>query len=259
MSSWIPGYEVLEGPEVTGVPMRYRARRDPDGTPAWIRIDGYDPASGAEARSAAEVYAATALFDHPGLPTVLGYGSTEIPGRPFIAFQSAPSLPRGTPQRRPALDLLVLLAEIQLAALECGFAGVHLPARELQRLRDGERVEGRRLAISEYLCEPRMAAGGSAFGALVPAHEWSPFTAPELASAAAGGSPGAAVAYRLAAQVYFLFEGTPPPPGAEAPGPGEDDQDVARRLARLGLSRSPSRRPPLECFVTLELPRSPPA
>jgi hypothetical protein len=258
MSSWIPGFEVLEGPDATGVPMRYRARREPDGIPAWIRIDGYDPASAPEARAAAEVYAATALFDHPALPAVLGYGSTVIAGRPFIAFQAAPALPRAAPQRRPAADLLVLLAEIQLAALECGFAGVHMPARELQRLRDGERVEGRRLAIFEYLCEPRAAAGGCAFGALGATEEWSPFTAPELTSPAAAGSLGAAVAYRLAAQIFFLIEGEPPPPDAGARTPA-DDEDVGRRLARLGLSRSPSLRPPLESYVTLELPRNPPA
>ena len=255
MPSWIPGFEVLEGPDATGVPMRYRARREPDGVPAWIRIDGYDPTSGVAARAAAEVYAATALFDHPGLPPVLGYGSTEIAGRPFIAFQAAPSLPRAAPQRRPARDLLVLLAEIQLAAHECGFAGVHVPARELRRLRDGERVEGRRLSVFEFLCEPRSPAGECALGALGARDEWGPFTAPELASSAASGSPGAAVAYRLAAQIFFLFEGTPPPQEAEDRTPAEGE-DVERRLTRLGLSRSPSLRPPLECYVTLELPRN---
>ncbi len=53
-------------------------------------------------------------------------GSTEVAGRSFIAFQiSEPVAGGGHRTRR---GTMTALAELQIAALECGFAGVHLPA-----------------------------------------------------------------------------------------------------------------------------------
>ena len=87
MPSWIPGYLLLEGPEQTGLSLRYRAVRETDGVAAWIRVDGFDASSSRAAQAVSTIYAATAGFDHPLLPRVLDYGSTEVAGRTFIAYQ----------------------------------------------------------------------------------------------------------------------------------------------------------------------------
>ncbi|HEX7581312.1 MAG TPA: hypothetical protein VF580_15045, partial [Thermoanaerobaculia bacterium] len=68
MPSWIPGYLLLEGPEQTGLPLRYRAVRETDGVAAWIRVDGFDASSSRAAQAVSTIYAATAGFDHPLLP-----------------------------------------------------------------------------------------------------------------------------------------------------------------------------------------------
>jgi hypothetical protein len=134
MPSWIPGYRLLEGPEQTGLPFRYRAVRERDGVAAWIRVDGFDASSSPAAQAVSAIYAATASFDHPLLPLVLDYGSTEVAGRAFIAYQiSEPVAGGGHRTRR---GTITALAELQIAALECGFAGVHLPLHELKRLRE---------------------------------------------------------------------------------------------------------------------------
>src|SRR5512135_3537560 len=134
MSSWLPGYRLLEGPEQTGLRLRYRAARILDGAEAWVRVDGFVPSSSSAATAVDAIYAATALFDHPLLPPVLDFGSTEIAGRAFIAFQaSAPVAGGGHRTRR---GTLTALAEVQIAALDCGFAGIHFPLHELKRLRE---------------------------------------------------------------------------------------------------------------------------
>ncbi len=116
------------------------------------------PSSGA-AVAVDAIYSATALFDHPLLPPVLDFGSTEIAGRAFIAFQTSEPVAGGG--HRTRRGTMTALAELQIAALDCGFAGIHLPLHELKRLREGARLEARHLPVNEFLCEPRRAEGGS--------------------------------------------------------------------------------------------------
>ncbi|MCM3875143.1 MAG: hypothetical protein NEA02_01865 [Thermoanaerobaculia bacterium] len=270
MPSWIPGYRLLEGPEQTGVPLRYSAVREMDGVAAWIRVDGFDASSSVAAQAVSTIYAATASFDHPLLPHVLDYGSTEVAGRTFIAYQiSEPVAGGGHRTRRGAMTAL---AELQIAALECGFAGVHLPLHELKRLREGARLEARHLPVNEFLCEPRRGDGSSGLAGLEAEKEGAPFIPPEMRSGSHGGSLRAALAYRLAAQIHVVLEGhvagdpaiedadktvaltalpSPPRPFAET--------DVPRGLVRLGLSLRPEDRPDPEHFLTFRLPSPKPA
>ena len=162
MPSWIPGYRLLEGPEQTGLPFRYRAVRETDVVAAWIRVDGFDASSSSAATAVDAIYTATAHFDHPLLPLVLDYGSTEVAGRSFIAYQISEPVAGGGHQTRRGT--MMALAELQIAALECGFAGVHLPLHELQRLHEGARLEARHLPVNEFLCEPVLVDGASARG-----------------------------------------------------------------------------------------------
>ncbi|HEX7615919.1 MAG TPA: hypothetical protein VF554_11675 [Thermoanaerobaculia bacterium] len=273
MPSWIPGYRLLEGPEQTGLPFRYRAVRERDGVAAWIRVDGFDASSSPAAQAVSAIYAATASFDHPLLPLVLDYGSTEVAGRAFIAYQiSEPVAGGGHRTRR---GTITALAELQIAALECGFAGVHLPVHELKRLREGARLEARHLPVNEFLCEPFRGDGASGLSGLEAVEEGMPFIPPETRSGSHGRSPRTALAYRLAAQVHVLLEGSlaegstledadktvalsalsalpvPPRPFAET--------DVPRELVRLGLSLRPEDRPDPEHFLTFRLPSPKPA
>lgn len=270
MPSWIPGYRLLEGPEQTGLPLRYRAVRETDGVAAWIRVDGFDASSSRAAQAVSTIYAATAGFDHPLLPRVLDYGSTEVAGRTFIAYQiSEPVAGGGHRTRR---GTMTALAELQIAALECGFSGVHLPLHELKRLREGARLEARHLPVNEFLCEPHRGDGASGLAGLEAEKEGAPFIPPETRSGSHGSSHRAALAYRLAAQIHVLLEGHvaggstfedadktvalsalpfPPRPLAET--------DVPRELVRLGLSLRPEDRPDPEHFLTFRLPSRKPA
>jgi hypothetical protein len=269
MPSWIPGYRLLEGPEQTGIPFRYRAVRETDGVPAWIRVDGFDASSSRAAMAVDAIYSATAQFDHPLLPPVLDYGSTEVAGRSFIAYQTSEPLAGGG--HRTRRGTMTALAEVQIAALECGFAGIHLPLHELQRLREGARLEARHLPVNEFLCEP-LVEGASGLAELEAEKEGTPFLPPEIRSGSQGHSPRAALAYRLAAQLHVLLEGNvasdspleeaektmalsalpfPPRPSPET--------DVPRELVRLGLSLRPEDRPDPECFLTSRLPSVKPA
>lgn len=270
MSSWLPGYRLLEGPEQTGVRLRYRATRILDGVEAWIRVDGFLPSSSDAALAVEAIYGATALFDHPLLPPVLDFGSTEIAGRAFIAFQtSAPVAGGGHRTRR---GTMTSLAEVQIAALDCGFAGLHLPLEELKRLREGTRLEARHLPVNEFLCEPRRDEGGSGLAGLGAEDEEAPFLAPEIRAGARGTSPRAALAYRLAAQIHVLLEGHVagdlPVGDAEktmalsalpSPVRASAETDVPRELVRLGLSLVPESRPDPEDFLAVRLPSSRPA
>ncbi|MGZ5428505.1 MAG: hypothetical protein ACXWFS_05805, partial [Thermoanaerobaculia bacterium] len=193
MPSWIPGYRLLGGPEQTGLPHRYRAVRETDGVAAWIRVDGFDASSSRAAQAVDVIYTATAQFDHPLVPLVLDYGSTEVAGRTFIAFQAAEPVAGGG--HRTRRGTLTALAELQIAALECGFAGVHIPVQELIRLREGARLEARHLPVNEFLCEPRRGDGASGLAGLEAEKEGAPFVPPEMRSGPRGGSLRAALAY----------------------------------------------------------------
>ncbi len=264
MSSWVPGYDLLEGPEQTGVPLRYRARRVSDGAAAWIRVDGFDAGSREAAVAVDALYAATASFDHPLLPAVLDTGSTEVEGRSFIAFQTSEPSPGGG--HRTRRGTMTALAEVQIAALECGFSGVHLPMHELLRLRDGSRLEARHLPVHEFLCEP----AGTGLAALEAWSEANPFLPPEVAAGARGVSPRASLAYRLAAQFHVILEGRAP--GAASAGDADKTiaisalpsparagpaADVPRELVRLGLSLVPGDRPDPSYFLAFRLPSGP--
>ena len=261
MPSWIPGYRLLEGPEETGVPLRYRGVREPGEVPAWIRVDGFDPASQDSALLLGAIYTATASFDHPLLPRVLDYGSTEVAGRAFITFQaSAPVEGGGHRTRRGTMGAL---AELQVAALDCGLAGVHLPLHELKRLREGARLDARHVPVNEFLAEPWL--GG--LDGIDAADEARPFASPEVRAGARHASYRAALAYRLATQLHVLLEGALP---GDAPGGDADktvalsvlaapraagiDVDVPRELVRLGLSLLPELRPDLDDFLASRLP-----
>lgn len=270
MPSWIPGYRLIEGPEQTSIPFRYRAVRETDGAAAWLRVDGFDASSSDAAHAVATIYAATARFDHPLLPRVLDFGSTKVPGRPFIAFQT--SKPTEGGGKRTRRGLIVALAELQIAAVECGFAGLHLPLHELLRLRSGERLEARHLPVNEFLCEPRRADARSGFAGLEAEKEAAPFVPPELRAASRAISTRAALSYRLAAQIHVLLEGRLPEedlpdPDAKTialrivPGPQGPlaEADVPRELVRLGLSLRPDDRPAPEQFLNVQLPPQRPA
>lgn len=264
MPSWIPAYRLIEGPEETGIPFRYKGVRDTDGATAWIRVDGSDATSRPAADAVARIYAATASFDHPLLPRVLDYGSTSVAGRPFIAFQlSGPAAGGG---RWPPRGMILALAELQVAALECGLAGLHLPLHELLHLRGGERLEARQLPVREFLCEPRSPDGRGGLSSLHADAEAAPFLPPEIRYGSKGGSPRTALSYRMAAQVHVLLEGRLP--WDDAPDPDAKtialpavskrplqvaEADVPRELARLGLSLRPEDRPDPGQFLTLTL------
>jgi len=273
MPSWIPGYRLLEGPEQTGLPLRYRGIRELDGVAAWIRVDGFDASSSRAAQAVKTIYTATAHFDHPLLPLVLDYGSADVAGRTFIAFQTSEPVSGGG--HRTRRGTMTALAELQIAALECGFAGVHLPLHELLRLREGARLEARHLPVNEFLCEPHRVDGAGGLAGLEAEEEGAPFIPPEIRSGSHGVSLRAALAYRLAAQIHVLLEGRvaggstfedadktvalsalsalplPPRPFAET--------DVPRELVRLGLSLRPEDRPDPEDFLAFRLPSPKPA
>lgn len=265
MPSWIPGYDLVEGPEETGVPLRYRGVREADGVAAWIRVDGYDASSRSAAAALDALYTATARFDHPLLPLVLDFGSAAVAGRTYIAFQTSEPVAGGG--HRTRRGTMTALAELQIVALECGFAGIHLPLHELRRLREGVRLEARHLPLNEFLCEPRRDDGSTALAGLEAEDEGAPFLAPESRSGSPGGSRRAALVYRLAAQIHVLLEGHPPgrSPVEDAdktvalsalpfPPRSSVETDVPRELVRLGLSPRPEDRPDLEHFLTVRLP-----
>jgi hypothetical protein len=271
MPSWVPGYRLLEGPEQTGVPFRYRAVREADTVAAWIRVDGFDPSSNSAAAAVDAIYTATARFDHPLLPPVLDFGSTEVAGRAFIAFQTSEPVAGGG--HRTRRGTITALAEVQIAALECGLAGIHLPLHELKRLREGARLEARHMSVNEFLGEPIRDDGSSGLAALDAAGEESvPFVAPEMRTGSRGRSLRAALAYRLAAQIHVILEGH-----VAGDSPAEDaektvalsalavlsrpavDTDVPRELVRLGLSWRPDERPDPENFAAVRLPGPKPA
>jgi len=264
MPSWIPAYRLTEGPEKTGIPFRYRGTRETDGAEAWIRVDGSDAASRTAADAAARIYAATAGFDHPLLPRVLDYGSTSVAGRPFIAFQA--SGPAAGGGRWTSRGLIIALAELQLAALECGLAGLHVTLHELLRMREGERQERRHLPLRDFLFEPRSADGKGFMASIQADAEAAPFLAPEIRYGSKGGEPRTALSYRMAAQVHVLLEGRLP--GDDAPDPDAKTivlpvatkrhlpvtaAEVPRELVRLGLSLRPEDRPDPDQFLTLTL------
>jgi hypothetical protein len=271
MPSWVPGYRLLEGPEQTGVPSRYRAVREKEGVAAWIRIDGFDPSSSSAAAAVDAVYSATARFDHPLLPLVLDFGSTEVAGQTFIAYQTSEPVAGGG--HRTRRGTIAALAEVQIAALERGLAGIHIPVHELKRLREGVRLEARHLPLNEFLCEPCRVDGVPGIAGLnAAAEEGAPFIAPEMRVGPRGGSLRAALAYRLAAQVHVLIEGH-----VSGDSPAEDadktvalsaleilsrasaESDVPRELVRLGLSWRPEERPDPEDFAAVRLPSPKPA
>lgn len=270
MPSWIPGYRLLDGPEQTGVPFRYRAVRETDAVTAWIRVDGFDPSSRSAAAAVDAIYTATARFDHPLLPPVLDFGSTEVAGRTFIAFQTSEPVAGGG--HRTRRGTIAALAEVQIAALECGLAGVHIPLHELKRLREGARLDARHLPVNEFLCEPCPLDGAAGLAGLdAAAEEGAPFVAPEMRAGPRGGSPRAALAYRLAAQVHVLIEGRLAGDGAPedadktvalsvlaVPSRPSVETDVPRELVRLGLSWRPEERPDPEHFAAVRLPSSKP-
>ncbi|HQQ77728.1 MAG TPA: hypothetical protein PLB01_10265 [Thermoanaerobaculia bacterium] len=265
MPSWIPGYDLIEGPEETGIPFRYRAVREADGAAAWIRVDGFDSSSSRAAQTVDALYTATSRFDHPLLPNVLDFGSAAVTGRTYIAFQTSEPVAGGG--HRTRRGTLTALAELQIVALECGFEGVHLPLHELLRLREGVRLEARHLPLNEFLCEPHRDDGRIALAGLEAEDEGAPFLAPESRSGSPGRSRRAALAYRLAAQIHVLLEGHPPgrSPVEDAdktvalsalpfPPRSSVETDVPRELVRLGLSPRPEDRPDLEHFLTVRLP-----
>lgn len=265
MSSWIPGYRLLEGPGKTGLPFRYRAVRETDGAAAWIRVDGYDSSSSRAATAVDALYTATAHFDHPLLPRVLDFGSADVNGRAYIAYQTSEPVAGGG--HRTRRGTITALAELQIVALECGFAGIHLPLHELNRLREGMRLEARHLPVNEFLCEPRCDDAPTALAGLEAEAEAAPFLSPEARSGGKRRSRRAALVYRLAAQVHVLLEGSLPGDSGLAdadktmalsalPVPARPslETDVPRELVRLGLSLRPEDRPDLEHFLTVRLP-----
>jgi hypothetical protein len=129
--------------------------------------------------------------------------------------------------------------------------------------------------VNEFLCEPFRGDGANGLSGLEAEEEGMPFIPPETRSGSHGRSPRTALAYRLAAQVHVLLEGSlaegttledadktvalsalsalpvPPRPFAET--------DVPRELVRLGLSLRPEDRPDPEHFLTFRLPSPKPA
>lgn len=260
--AWVPGYALQQGPEVTRLDLRFTGFREEDAAPAWIRVDGFPPEEPELRGAFSRVYDTTAELDHPDLPAVLDFGPTLIPGRPFIAFQLDTSRPAWSDVPDISWnDLVLLLVEIHWLALENGSAGVLFPTPELDRVRKGERVEGRRIPVREFLCEPRDGIGSvSSFRGLLEARDWSAFTAPELRGPERNQRVALrpAVCYRLAAQLFYLQHG-------EVPGPVERTQTAfdgdereqewlgipgLGKLARKALRSAPARRPPLEAFVS---------
>jgi hypothetical protein len=171
---------------------------------------------------------------------------------------------------------MTALAEVQIAALDCGFAGVHLPLHELMRLRAGARLEARHLSVNEFLCERYGTDGASGFAGLEAGEEGAPFRPPEIPSGE-GDSLRRALAYRLAAQIHVLLEGrlaaedaafadagktvaiATIPAAAPLPTPQMTAADVPRELVRLGLSPRPESRPDPDDFLAVRLPFPKPA
>lgn len=266
-ASWVRGFEILEQVAESGGCMRYLGRRTSDGALAWIRVDSHDPGDVKATVQIARIYAATAGFDQPDLPAVLGYGATTVAGRPFIAFQLETESSRTS--RMTAGEVSELLAELSLMAYEAGLGGIHIPAHELDRVRQGTQLQGRRLSIREYLADPRRPDGASAFLGSLPEGEWRPFTAPEAADPrkARTSSVRSALAYRVGSWLHYLENGAGHAQGSDLTHReidmrigGEEAQagDSASsrtglagraRTVRSSLSANPARRPPLESFV----------
>ncbi len=237
--TWLPGFTSVEGPVYGQSVLRYRAVRESDGAPAWVRVDAHAPDDVRAARSLGRIYAATAAFDSPDLPPVLAYGPTEIAGRPFIAFRLSRSESGSPPVDHSDSPFREVLAELQLVAYENGLLGIHLPAEELERTRSGERAVDRRLPAREFVAEPRRPDGRSVLWGALPDDEWHPFTAPELLDGkpARNLSVRQALAYRVGAHLHYLRTG-------ERPGPSADGVH-----ADPALDVHAARRPPLETLI----------
>lgn len=247
MQDWVPGYRLEEGPESTGVPLRYVGNRERDGVRAWVRLDGFAPNDLKTAVRMASVYQATALLDHPDLPTVLDYGSSTIPGRPFIAYQLAPDVNEradATP-----VEAAEALADAHVAALDAGLAGVHVPPVEVLRVLFP--VEGRRLGIREFLAEVRRTDGVCSLSGVVPQEEWAPLTAPEACQRGRKRvSVRHALSYRLAAQLWLACTQQWPVPVARPPRRPPEHVPTLGDLVEAGLAVSPEARPAVEEFLT---------
>lgn len=246
MQDWIPGFRLEEGPESTGVPLRYVGVRERDGARAWIRLDGFAPGDVKAAVRMASVYQATARLDHPDLPAVLEYGSTAIPGRPFIAYQQSDDEPeRGDTKRTDAAEAL---ADAHVVALDAGLSEVHVPPVELLRLHAP--VRGRRLGLREFLVETRRPDGLCAVAGLVPEDEWAHLTAPEARQRGRKrGSVRQAAAYRLAAQLHMAGTRQWPMPVARLPRRAAGADPSLDELIESGLAAVPESRPAVEEFL----------
>lgn len=247
MQDWIAGYRLEEGPDSTGVPLRFVGTRERDGVRAWVRLDGYAPNDLKTAVRVAAVYQATAQLDHPDLPTVLDYGSSTIPGRPFIAYQlSAEEDDRANASPVEAAESL---ADAHLVALDAGLAAVHVPPIEL--LRTFVPVEGRRLGIREFLAEVRRPDGLCSLSGVIPQEEWAPLSAPETCHRGKKRvSVRHALSYRLAAQLRFACTRQWPLPVARPPRRAPDAVPVLEELIEAGLASGPESRPAVEEFLT---------
>lgn len=249
MPSWIPGYALLDGPEQTGVPYRYRARRERDQAAAWIRVDGHAPDSLRETSRLARVYEATVQLRLPELPAVLSSGESTVKGRPFVAYHSEDdeASPAGeTLGEAELLDVVRRLATAQLTAYEAGFAGIHLAPVELARLRLRRRPKGGPLPVREWLAEPRSTRSRPALSGLEPSESWEPFTAPEVLDSWPGVSVRQALSFRLAAQISHIGSGNfLEDPSALELGPLRSLEPLVRRA----LEPQAARRPDLSRFL----------
>jgi hypothetical protein len=234
-------------------------------------VDGYPPGDRKQALQFGRVYQATAAFDHPDLPPVLGYGSSRIPGRPFIAYQLLPEArPPGDPL--PAEQVAEILAEVQLLAHEAGLAGIHVPLLELKRVRAGQVVVRGRLPFCEFLADPRRPDGSSTIVSLFHRDEWEPFTAPEMFPGrfTRSASIRQALSYRVAAQLRYVLDGTIERSSSRHDGTRRTGTERAESVAEVpignrgrlwpfrsdidgvlsaSLGGNPSRRPSLESFM----------
>lgn len=246
MQDWIPGYRLDEGPESTGVPLRYVGTREKDGVRAWIRLDGFAPNDVKAAVRMASAYQATAQLEHPDLPAVLDYGSSSIPGRPYIAFQL--STERFDRADTHPVEAAEALADAHVVALDAGLAGVHVPPIEV--LRAFVPVEGRRLGVREFLAEIRRPDGLCSLSGVVPQDEWAPLSAPEACHRGKKrASVRHALSYRLAAQLRFACTRQWPMPVSRPARRPADAVPVLEELIEAGLASVPEARPAVEEFL----------
>lgn len=251
-----------------GAGLRYLGRRTSDDALAWIRVDSHDPGDVKATVQIARIYAATAGFDQPDLAGGTGlWGHCRGRPVPFIAFQLEAETSRTS--RMTSGEVSELLAELSLMAYEAGLGGIHIPAHELERVRQGTQLSSRRLAIREYLADPRRPDGASAFLGALPEGEWRPFTAPEAADPrkARTSSVRSALAYRVGSWLHYLENGTGHSQASDSSHREIDDRiegEMAEpgdpalprtglsgraRTVKSSLSANPVRRPPLESFV----------